>query len=50
VLAEGGDEVGGERDGGVIFEQERKTFTELDDQTRAKLAREVDFDEAEAGA
>ena len=44
------DEVGGNRNGGVIFEQERKTFAELDDEARLELAREVEFDETDVGA
>lgn len=34
VFAEGGDEVGGERNGGLVFEQEREAFAELDDEVR----------------
>jgi hypothetical protein len=50
LFAEGGDEVGGERDGGVVFDQQREPFAELDGEAGPELAREVDFDEADAGA
>jgi hypothetical protein len=50
VFAEGGDKLGGERNGGVVFKQEREAFAELDDEARPKLAREVDFDETDVGA
>ena len=42
-----GDEIGGERDGIAIFEQDRETFPELDDKAGAELAREIDFNEAD---
>ena len=48
--AECGDEVGGERDGIAVFEQDREALTELDDKAGAELARELDFDEAGVGA
>jgi hypothetical protein len=50
VFAEGGDEVGGERDGGLIFEQEREALAELDDEAGPELAGEIDFDEVDTGA
>jgi hypothetical protein len=50
VLAEDGDKLGGERDSGLVFEQERETFAKLDDETGPELAREVDFDEADVDA
>jgi hypothetical protein len=50
VFAEGSDEFGGERDGGVVFEQQREAFAELDDEAGPELVREVDFDEADVGA
>jgi len=34
----------------MVFEQERKTIAELDDEAWAKLAWEVNFDEADVGA
>ncbi len=43
------DSVGGERYCIAVFEQERESITELDDETGAKLARELDFDEAGDG-
>lgn len=39
-----------ERNAGLFFQQEREPFAELDDETGPKLAREVDFDEADVGA
>ena len=50
MLAEDGEECGGERDGGPVFEQQREAFAELDDEAGPKLMREVDFDEADVGA
>jgi hypothetical protein len=50
MFTEDGDELGGERDGGLVFEQERETFAELDDEAGPELAREIDFDEADVGA
>jgi hypothetical protein len=50
VLAEDADELGGEWDGGLIFEQERETLAELDDEAGPDLAWEIDFDEADVGA
>ncbi len=47
---ERGDEIGGERDGIAVFEQDRETLTELDDKAWAELTRELDFDEAGVGA
>jgi len=49
VIAERGDKTGGERDGFAIFKQERKPVAELDDETWAELARELDFNEAGGG-
>jgi hypothetical protein len=49
LFAEGGDELGGQRDGGWIFQQERKTFVKFDDEARPELAREIDFDETDVG-
>lgn len=49
MIAERGDEIGGERYCIAVFEQERESITELDDETGAKLARELDFDEAGDG-
>jgi len=46
VTAERCDEIGGERHGIAVFEQERESVTELDDETGAELPREFDFDEA----
>jgi hypothetical protein len=46
VIAEGRDEIGGERDGLAIFEQKRETLGELDDEPGPELAWEFDFDEA----
>jgi hypothetical protein len=42
--------IGGDRDGGLVFEQEREAFAEFDDEAGPELAREVDFDEADIGA
>jgi hypothetical protein len=50
VLSEVGEECGGERDGGLVFEKEREAFAELDDEAGLELAREIDFDEANVGA
>jgi hypothetical protein len=50
VLAERGDEVGGERDGGFILKEKAEAFAELDDEAGAELARELDFNEAGIGA
>jgi hypothetical protein len=47
VFTEGGDELGSERDGSLVFEQEREAFAKLDDETGLELAREIDFDEAD---
>ena len=47
---ESADEGGGERDGGVVFYQQREPFAELDVEAGPELAREIDFDEADAGA
>ena len=38
------------RDGGLVFEQQREAFAELDDEAGPELTREVDFDEADVGA
>ena len=40
------DKFGSERDVGIVFKQERKTFTKFNDESRTELAREVNFDEA----
>jgi hypothetical protein len=50
VVAESGDELGGEGDGIAVFEQDREPLTELDDKAGAELARELDFDESGIGA
>ena len=50
MFAESGDELGGQRDGGLVFEQEREALAELDDEAGPELAREIDFDEADVGA
>ena len=50
MLAEGGEERGGKRDGGLVLEQQREAFAELDDEAGPELTREVDFDEADVGA
>jgi hypothetical protein len=50
VFAESGDELGSERDGGLVFYQEREAFAELDDEAGPELAREIDFDETDVGA
>ncbi|TAG10290.1 MAG: hypothetical protein EAZ42_04340 [Verrucomicrobia bacterium] len=50
VLAKGGDELGGKRDGGLIFEQEREAFAELDDKAGLERARKIDLDEMGIGA
>jgi hypothetical protein len=50
VVAEGGDELGGERDGGIILKKKAEAFAELDDKAGAELARELDFNEAGIGA
>ena len=50
MFTEGGDELGGERDGGLVFEQEREALAELDDEAGPELAREIDFDEADFDA
>jgi hypothetical protein len=50
VFAEGGDEVGGERNGSVVFEQEREAFAELDDEAGPELEWQFHFDEADIGA
>jgi hypothetical protein len=49
MIAERGDEIGGERYCIAVFEQERESITELDDESGAKQARELDFDEAGDG-
>ena len=49
MIAENGDEICGERDGIAIFEQERESLGELDDQARSELARELDFDKTCVG-
>lgn len=46
MFAEDGYELGGERDGGSVFEQERAAIDELDDEAESERAREVNFDEA----
>jgi hypothetical protein len=38
VFAEVGDELGGERDGSLVFGQEREAFAEWDDETGLELA------------
>lgn len=48
--AQRGDEIGGERDGITVFEQDREPLPERDDKAGAVQARERDFDEAGAGA
>ena len=45
MVAESGDESGGERDGGIILKEKAEAFAELDDEAGAELARELDFDE-----
>jgi hypothetical protein len=50
LFAEGGDELGGERDGRLIFQQKRQAIAEFDDKAGLKLAREFDLDEADVGA
>jgi len=50
MFAESGDEFGGDRDGGLVFEKERKAFAEQDDEAGSELAREFDFGEADVGA
>ncbi len=50
MVPEGGDEVGGERDGCLVFEQERESLAELDDEAGPELAWEVNFDETDVGA
>ena len=50
MFAEGGDEVGGERNGGLVFEQKREALAELDDETGSELPREIDFDETDIAA
>ncbi len=46
MFAESGDELGGERNGGLVIKQERETVAELDDKAGSELAREIHFDEA----
>jgi hypothetical protein len=50
MFAESGDECGGEGDGGLVLQQEREAFAELDDEAGPELAREIHFDEADVGA
>ena len=50
MVAERGDEIGGERDGGIILKEKAESFAELDDKAGAELARELDFNEAGIGA
>ena len=50
MFAESGDELGGERNGGLVVKQERETVAELDDKAGSELAREIHFDEADIGA
>jgi hypothetical protein len=50
LSAEGDDKLGGQRDSGLIFQQERETFRELDDETGTKLAGEINLDEFEVVA
>jgi hypothetical protein len=50
LLPERGDELGGERDGGLVFQQKREAVAEFDDETGLDLARELDLDEADVGA
>jgi hypothetical protein len=50
VLAEGADELGGERDASLILQQKRKAIAEFDDEAGLDLARELDLDEADVGA
>lgn len=49
MVAERGDEIGGERDGGIILKEKAESFAELDDKAGAELARELDFNEAGIG-
>jgi len=50
MFAEGGDEFGGKRDTGAVFQQEREAFAELDDEAGVDLPREINLDEADIGA
>jgi hypothetical protein len=50
VVAECGDESGGERDGGIVLKEQAEAFAELDDEAGTELARELDFNEAGIGA
>ncbi|HEX7261245.1 MAG TPA: hypothetical protein VF258_05475 [Luteolibacter sp.] len=42
--------IGGERDRGLVFQQKREAFAELDDKAGLELARKIDLDEADVGA
>lgn len=50
MVAKRGDELGGERDGGIILKEKAEAFAELDNEAGPELARELDFDEAGIGA
>ena len=50
VFTEGCDEFGSERDGCLVFEQEREALAEFDDKAGPERAREVDFDKADVDA
>lgn len=50
MFAEGGDELGGEGDGSVVFEEKREAFAKLDDESGLDPDRELDLDEADVSA